>query len=209
MQGRPILCYNDGAEVPPEDSDSATETIRVLVRVRPAPDGSSSLAIDPEEGGIHLTRGKQSYNVTFDGVLDSRATQSDVYRHVRPAVDAALSGVNSTVLAYGQTGAGKTHTLFGGLLPYDPPTASAGADADADADALDGMTTRALRDIFGGAARRGARLAVSASFLEIYNESLTDLLLPSRDAAQPLAIKEDADSGEIFVRGLTEVRRAA
>ena len=202
----PVVCYNDGAEVPSDEEDTATETIRVLVRVRPAPDGSSSLAVDTEEGGIHLRKGKQNFNVKFDGVLDSRATQSDVYRHVQPAVDAALSGVNSTVLAYGQTGAGKTHTLFGGLLPGDAPAASASADADDVLDdTLDGMTTRALRDIFDGAARRGARLAVSASFLEIYNESLTDLLHPSMYGRMPLAIKEDTDTGDIFVRGLTEV----
>ena len=230
-----VVCYNDGAEVSSEDSDSATETIRVLVRVRPAPDGSSSLAVDTAEGGIHLKKGKQNFNVKFDGVLDSHATQSDVYQHVRPAVDAALSGVNSTVLAYGQTGAGKTHTLFGGLLPDDAPAASASADAAAD-DTLDGMASRALRDIFDGAARRGARLAVStssleihneslafttysyylplptypltqvsASFLEIYNESLADLLHPSMYGRMPLAIKEDSDTGDIFVRGLTEV----
>ena len=203
----PFVCYNDGAEVPSEEEDPATETIRVLVRVRPAPDGSSSLAVDTEEGGIHLRKGKQNFNVKFDGVLDSRATQSDVYRHVQPAVDAALSGVNSTILAYGQTGAGKTHTLFGGLLPDDKkPAASSSADADdVPDDTLDGMTTRALRDIFDGAARRGARLAVSASFLEIYNESLADLLQPSMYGRMPLAIKEDSDTGDIFVRGLTEV----
>jgi len=201
----PFVCYNDGAEIPSEDE--ATENIRVLVRVRPAPDGSSSLAVDTDEGGIHLRRGKQNFHVKFDGVLDSRATQSDVYRHVHPAVEAALSGVNSTVLAYGQTGAGKTHTLFGGLLPGDAPAASASAEAgSAPDDTMSGMTTRALRDIFDGAARRGARrLAVSASFLEIYNEHLTDLLQPSMYGRMPLAIKEDNDTGDIFVRGLTEV----
>ena len=201
----PFVCYNDGAEIPSED-DPATETIRVLVRVRPAPDGSSSMAVDTDEGGSHLRRGKQNFHVKFDGVLDSRATQSDVYRHVHPAVEAALSGVNSTVLAYGQTGAGKTHTLFGGLLPGDAPAASASADAGGvPDDTMSGMTTRALRDIFDGAARRGARLAVSASFLEIYNEHLTDLLQPSMYGRMPLAIKEDNDTGDIFVRGLTEV----
>ena len=200
----PFVCYNDGAEIPSEDE--ATENIRVLVRVRPAPDGSSSLAVDTDEGGIHLRRGKQNFHVKFDGVLDSRATQSDVYRHVHPAVEAALSGVNSTVLAYGQTGAGKTHTLFGGLLPGDAPAASASAEAGGvPDDTMSGMTTRALRDIFDSAARGGARLAVSASFLEIYNEHLTDLLQPSMYGRMPLAIKEDNDTGDIFVRGLTEV----
>ena len=46
---------------------------------------------------------------------------------------------------------------------------------------------------------------MSASFLEIYNEHLTDLLQPSMYGRMPLAIKEDNDTGDIFVRGLTEV----
>jgi hypothetical protein len=48
-------------------------------------------------------------------------TQAGVYEHVRPAVEAALSGLNATIMAYGQTGSGKSHTLFGGLNPNDPP----------------------------------------------------------------------------------------
>ena len=110
-----VKFVNEGAEM---DEDH-NETIRVLVRVRPAPDGSNSLSVDPAQGLIHLDKGRQSFDVKFDGVFESRASQAEVYEQVQPAIDAAMSGVNSTVLAYGQTGAGKTHTLFGGLLPDD------------------------------------------------------------------------------------------
>eukprot|EP00965_Chrysotila_dentata_P237867 6202169-Pleurochrysis_carterae.AAC.1 len=91
---------------------------------------------------------------------------------VQPAVDAVLSGLNSTVLTYGQTGSGKTHTLFGGLTPDD--RASANVD-------LDGIVARTLQQLFERSAMlatHGRRLALSCTFLEVYNEVLSDLLAP-------------------------------
>ena len=204
-----VLTLDDGPQQHEDDVDAPAEPIRVLVRVRPTADGSASvLQVDEGSGAVRLTRGRQNFDVRFDGVLGSGATQERVYeQHVRPAVDAALSGINSTVLAYGQTGAGKTHTLFGGLLPEQPPPASGGPGESA----LDGMAARALRQVFESAERAGARLAVSASFLEIYNETLSDLLTTVQKrgevptAPQPLVIKEDGNTGEVYVRGLTEV----
>ena len=198
-----VKFVNEGAEM--DEDDGHNETIRVLVRVRPAPDGSNSLSVDPAQGLIHLDKGRQSFDVKFDGVFESHASQAEVYEQVQPAIDAAMSGVNSTVLAYGQTGAGKTHTLFGGLLPDDATHVMTPGGRHPEALSLDGMAARALREIFERAGRGGARLAVSASFLEIYNESLTDLLLPQHQHAFKLEIKEDHSTGDIFVRGLTEV----
>ena len=95
-------------------------------------------------------------------------------------------------MAYGQTGAGKTFTVEGeghveraGILP------------------------RAARDIFaltsGYNFEPPVRFAVRASYLEIYQEHLTDLLAPA-DAERPaggLAIREDRRRG-LFVEGLSE-----
>ena len=115
----------------------------------------------------------------FAAVLDTDVTQSTAFRHVSPAVEAALGGLNSTVFAYGQTGSGKTYTLFGGLLAGEPPPPSADGSEPGDGE---GMAARALRHIFSraeAAAEVGVRLAVSCSFLEVYNEHITDLLLPA------------------------------
>ena len=49
----------------------------------------------------------------FDSILSPRATQQDVYNEaVRPIVDDVLLGYNGSVMAYGQTGAGKTLSLI-------------------------------------------------------------------------------------------------
>ena len=66
-------------------------------------------------------------------------------------------------------------------------------------------------------ATTGARLALSISFLEVYNEHISDLLLPaggraawggggsgSADGGGGLSLRED-HSGEVHVSGLTEV----
>jgi hypothetical protein len=72
----------------------------------------------------------------FDSILSPRATQQDVYNEaVRPIVDDVLLGYNGSVMAYGQTGAGKTYTL-----------------SNMDPDAI-GMTPRALADVFNKAAQ--------------------------------------------------------
>jgi Cdc6-like AAA superfamily ATPase len=49
--------------------------------------------------------------MAFDHVFDGESTQEDVFNRVGPRfIDACLRGYNGTILAYGQTGTGKTFT---------------------------------------------------------------------------------------------------
>jgi len=51
---------------------------------------------------------------SYDYVFDMETIQSHVYDvTVKPIVDCVLEGYNGTILAYGQTSSGKTHTMFG------------------------------------------------------------------------------------------------
>lgn len=78
-------------------------------------DGSRDVLVQlPPHMGIEPQRFK------FDHVLNHAAGQSDVFDLVGyPLVDNCLAGFNSTVFAYGQTGAGKTHTIMGDLAEKD------------------------------------------------------------------------------------------
>ena len=129
------------------------------------------------------------------------APQDEVYAAVGAGlVNEVLQGFNATIFAYGQSGTGKTYTMEG------PGSASpGGADASAsapqapsqgggvdDEEEDEGLIPRAVRHVFGalaGAPPDG--WAVKASFLEIYNEELHDLLQPGK-ARPPVLSSESA-----------------
>ncbi|NXT94899.1 KIF12 protein, partial [Anhinga rufa] len=82
-----------------------------------------------------------------------------------------------TVFAFGQTGSGKTYTLMG------PPAQSERRPA---APGLLGLMQRSFACLLEQSRSRGADLALSASYLEIYNEQVRDLLNPGPPSALPL-----------------------
>lgn len=108
-------------------------------------------------------------------------------------VDGALSGYNGCILAYGQTGAGKTFTMSGGgpRRRFEDR----------------GLTARALSRVFQRTQQDADHsYTLRMSYLEIYNDRLIDLLAPdvgSSGASNDLVIQENA-RGQTFVRGLTK-----
>lgn len=61
-----------------------------------------------------LTSNHTAHDFTFDRVFGPEASQAEVYAFtVQKAIQKVLQGYNSTILAYGQTGAGKTYTMEG------------------------------------------------------------------------------------------------
>lgn len=99
----------------------------------------------------------------------------------RPITRAALQGYNGTVFMYGQTTSGKTYTMLG--TPETP-----------------GILPCAVRDIFSAIKKDSDHdYKVWISYLEIYNESINDLLVPGN---QNLKIKDDPKNSGIVVNGL-------
>lgn len=120
---------------------------------------------------------------TFDAAFGSMSTQQQVYdTAATEIVEAVMQGYNGTIFAYGQTGAGKSHTMEG----YgDQP----------------GIIPNSFKHIFDKVAiSTNKRILVRASYLEIYNEEIRDLL--SKDPRARLDLKENADSG-VYVKNLT------
>ena len=82
-------------------------------------------------------------------------------------VSGVIEGFNATVLAYGQTGAGKTFTMTGSTQSYEHR----------------GLVPRAVAHVFQEAEKRhDASVAVRISYLELYNEQMYDLLAFNTDA---------------------------
>ena len=130
------------------------------------------------------------HNFTFDYVYDQNSTQEEVYEHSgKPAVLSVLEGYNATLLAYGQTGTGKTYTMEG--FKYD------------NTDPQRGMIPRAVEEIFSyieSADSSDSKFMVRVSYVQIYNEIISDLLKADRTALQ---IREEKKKG-VFVEGLSE-----
>ncbi|KAG1815320.1 P-loop containing nucleoside triphosphate hydrolase protein [Suillus variegatus] len=124
----------------------------------------------------------------FDRVFDSGARQGDVYEATaKPLLNGLLDGYNATVFAYGATGCGKTHTISG--TEGDP-----------------GIIYLTMADLFQRIDDRKDdwNIEVVATFLEIYNEEIRDLLsepgMPTPRGG--LQIREDKS---VKVVGLVEL----
>ncbi|KAK4537423.1 hypothetical protein CDCA_CDCA12G3448 [Cyanidium caldarium] len=110
----------------------------------------------------------------FDRVFGEVHTQEQVYEDTSPLVTSVMDGYNVCIFAYGQTGSGKTYTMSG------PPESR-------------GVNFRALEELFRIGEERSAAVqyTVEVSMLEIYNESLRDLIQNRPD--ERLDIKLGAD----------------
>jgi hypothetical protein len=115
--------------------------------------------------------------------------QSTVYAlAARPAVQSCLEGYNAAIIAYGQTGTGKTYTMEGEEMRGEHR----------------GIIPRAIEDVFSFIQNDGesvrSKFLVRASYLQIYNEVISDLLKPENTNLQ---IREDRKRG-VYVDRLSE-----
>ena len=100
---------------------SPPESIKVYLRLRPKnrletmKRGKDCIELhdDPRIVTVDSPR-LGEHKFSFDQVFDEFSTQEEVYREsVSVIPPKLLQGVNATLLAYGQSGSGKTHTLLG------------------------------------------------------------------------------------------------
>jgi kinesin family protein 3/17 len=174
------------------------ECVRVVVRCRPlnskeTADGRARIIeMDKRQGQVTLQNKADAGSskeppkaFTFDAVFDWESTQREVYENTAAGiVNSTLEGYNGTVFAYGQTGTGKTHTMEG----YSADSTK------------QGIIPQAFDHIFKAIeASADTQYLVRASFLEIYNEEIRDLL--SKSPKDKLELKEHKDSG-VYVKGL-------
>eukprot|EP01065_Artemidia_motanka_P022917 TRINITY_DN2717_c0_g1_i1.p1 TRINITY_DN2717_c0_g1~~TRINITY_DN2717_c0_g1_i1.p1 ORF type:complete len:1751 (+),score=711.14 TRINITY_DN2717_c0_g1_i1:58-5310(+) len=115
------------------------------------------------------------------------ARQADVYRVCgTEMVTNVLDGYNACLFAYGQTGSGKTYTMLGDRAEQD----------------MEGVIPRLCRDLFGTlhGRQQDTKIKVLASYMEIYNEAVRDLL--STKHGEALKVRQDPVSGP-FVEDLS------
>ncbi|XP_058794320.1 kinesin-like protein KIF3B [Phymastichus coffea] len=179
-------------------AEVATQRVQVVVRCRPMDDKesaqnfSSVVEIIPARGVVEIRNprdepSKDAVKVfSFDSVYDCKSTQQEIYEEtVRPLVSSVLDGFNGTIFAYGQTGTGKTYTMEGSKIDSEKR----------------GIIPRSFEQIFTHIGRsKNIQYLVSASYLEIYQEEIRDLL--QQDQNLRFELKERPDTG-IFVKDLS------
>ncbi|KAL1548699.1 kinesin-like protein KIN-UB [Salvia divinorum] len=174
-------------------ADSVSGRVRVAVRLRPrnteelVADADFADCVDLQQELKRLKLRKNNWDsdtFEFDEVLTEFASQKRVYEVVaKPVVESVLEGYNGTVMAYGQTGTGKTYTL--------------GRLGDEDTSAR-GIMVRAMEDILANISPETD--SISVSFLQLYMESIQDLLNPANDN---ISIVEDQKTGDVSLPGVT------
>ncbi|CAK9211010.1 unnamed protein product [Sphagnum troendelagicum] len=168
--------------------------IRVYARWRPLSEkehreNQRSVLSSPDEFTLeHPWKDDKPKQHQFDHVFDQFATQEQIFDDTKYLVQSAIDGYNVCIFAYGQTGSGKTFTIYG-------------SDTDP------GLTPRATRELFHCMKRDVKKFSFSLKvyMLEIYQDTLIDLLLP-KNGGKPkrLDIKKDS-KGMVVVENATLV----
>ncbi|KAL7592150.1 kinesin-like protein KIN-14N [Lactuca sativa] len=181
--------------------------IRVFCRVRPflSDDGIDSVTktisfpttTEALGRGIEVVQQGQTHPFMFDKVFTPQSSQEEVFVEISQLVQSALDGYKVCIFAYGQTGSGKTHTMMGTPGSYDDK----------------GLIPRSLEQIFDAREKlkeQGWKYEMQVSMLEIYNETIRDLLSSNKSCStdsgnkQQYAIKHDSN-GNTNVADLTIV----
>lgn len=162
----------------------------------------SSTTLVTQKGVVRKVPGRNVF--AMDAVFDVGEETRTVYHEmVKPIVLSAANGQHGTVFVYGQTGSGKTFTMQGGDL--DPFIGSRPK----------GLIQMAAADLFDRIEATGTRnWVIKASFFEVYNEEVRDLLVSddndslssscSHSCLPVLTIRED-QSGNVRVKAHQEV----
>ncbi|XP_047133245.1 uncharacterized protein LOC101241452 isoform X7 [Hydra vulgaris] len=118
----------------------------------------------------------------FDEVFDSTSSTMNIYNILgKPLVENAMRGINGTLFAYGQTASGKTHTILGDVNEL-------------------GILPLAIKEVFDHTVKQPDReFLLRASFIEIYNEEVTDLLASKKENIKILTNSEN----DVVVENLT------
>lgn len=177
--------------------------IRVMCRVRPPlstsaedrarisfPDDKTSAEIvlaGPEERSSLGVVSRKNYPFEFDRVFMPVSQNEEVFGEISQLVQSALDGYNVCIFCYGQTGSGKTHTMS----------------------SEDGMIPRATHMIYDTIMKlkeKSWQYTMEGCFLEVYNEELNDLLVPSERNSKKLEIRHDEIRKQTTVLNCKTVR---
>ena len=152
-----------------------------------------SLDSPNESSFMSKSKSGNKYDFEFDRVFAAESTQAQVFDEISQLVQSAIDGYNVCVFAYGQTGSGKTFTMEGG---------------EEETEEQEGMIPRTIDQIFQETQRlqeNGWKYKMEATFLEIYNEEVRDLLATEKNLKYEIKMS-GKDGKDVYVTNVkTEV----
>lgn len=175
--------------------------VKVAVRTRPTASFASQniqIDLDKKTIDVHIPKDssqgiinnqQEDWKFKFDEILHNSSQEAVYDSMARQLVQSVVQGYNGTILAYGQTGAGKTYTMSGTANNYK----------------YRGVIPRAVSQVFHEIQNKLEQaITVRVSFVEIYNELLYDLISPVPPSEQTgnINIQDDALGG-VHVKGLS------
>ena len=153
------------------------------------PQGKEVILSNGSSGSTRIAQ--KTYS--FDQVFGAESDQDLVFNvTTKDYIQEMLDGYNCTVFAYGQTGTGKTYTMSGDinvLGDRDSPQVLLGEHA--------GIIPRVLTNLFQRLSSESNDFSVKISFLELYNEKLTDLLATEDNEEETIRIFDNHASAQI------------
>ncbi len=167
-------------------SDSADATAKINF---PDDDADSKeieiMGLEEKSSLGNVTTKKNSFS--FDRVFGPSSQNEDIFNEISQLVQSALDGYNVCIFCYGQTGSGKTFTMS----------------------SSDGMIPRAVYQIYDTAKaleEKGWRYKMEGSFIEVYNETLNDLLGKAEEIDKKKhEIKHDLQKGKTAITNIETV----
>ncbi|XP_057692630.1 uncharacterized protein LOC130916154 isoform X2 [Corythoichthys intestinalis] len=161
--------------------------VRVFCRCRNIrTTGSSSCLEQYDQQEVTLIHNNTRKKFFFDKVYAPTSTQEEVFAGTVPLITSCADGYNVCILAYGQTGSGKTFTMMG---TKEQP----------------GVNIRSIRELLRVCSlKEKVSYVLKISMLEIYNDTLNDLLAKSPATSSSLDIR--VQGKVVSVPGLTQVQ---
>ncbi|BCR89949.1 kinesin family protein [Aspergillus chevalieri] len=223
-----------GSRASDEDSKTAVKVaVRVRPPLKPTDPGYELIPQRFQRSMVHVTaptsvavdvpQGRKLF--VFDRVFAETVDQEGIWDYLSDSVNSFLQGYNVSLLAYGQSGAGKSYTMGTsgpneqnnteamGVIPRaaqmlfekldGPPKHNRNSSTGLRTPSRYSMSSTSS---FGKANNPDKNWQLKATYVEIYNETLRDLLVPETPGNErpPVTIREDA-KGRIILAGLHQV----
>ncbi|NXW81937.1 KIF9 protein, partial [Alopecoenas beccarii] len=180
--------------------DAVEKRVHTFVRVKPTADfAQDMIKFGPDNKSVNIYIKKDArkgvvnntqtdWSFRLDGVLHNTSQELAYETVAQKLVSEALIGYNGTIMCYGQTGAGKTYTMTGATTEYKHR----------------GIIPRAIQQVFKATAHStDPFVTVRISYLEIYNETMFDLLSPASSGVGGTSMAVvDCPQG-VYVKGLS------